>query len=151
MESSSSSSFQSLDSSEYVISNLDHFNLFILRPFLATTFVLSFILLGWLLAWKLVLVHVPLVQEIFGLRNKSRKPKPQTGRLSRFYSNINARDRASGWVLNCYGGDLFDEMSNWILLAWLIHCASCSIYALGTWSVYFVLGQFKFADVHSCI
>ncbi|WKA09511.1 hypothetical protein VitviT2T_027150 [Vitis vinifera] len=96
MESSSSSSFQSLDSSEYVISNLDHFNLFILRPFLATTFVLSFILLGWLLAWKLVLVHVPLVQEIFGLRNKSRKPKPQTGRLSRFYSNINARDRASG-------------------------------------------------------
>ncbi|XP_034675015.1 uncharacterized protein LOC117906163 [Vitis riparia] len=96
MESSSSSSFQSLDSSEYVISNLDHFNLFILRPFLATTFVLSFILLGWLLAWKLVLVHVPLVQEIFGLRNKSRKPKPQTGRLSRFYSNINARDPASG-------------------------------------------------------
>lgn len=52
---------------------------------------------GWVLAWKLVLVHVPLVQEIFGLRKKPRKPKPRTGRLSRFYNNINARDPASGW------------------------------------------------------
>lgn len=45
---------------------------------------------GWILAWKLVLVHVPLVQEIFGLRKKSVKPKPPTRhRLSKFYGSMN--------------------------------------------------------------
>ncbi|KAK2429609.1 hypothetical protein P8452_43195 [Trifolium repens] len=61
-----------------------------LRPLLAIAFVLSLITLGWLLAWKLVLVHVPLVQEIFGLKKKPIRSKPQTGRLSKIYTEINA-------------------------------------------------------------
>ncbi|CAL5203442.1 unnamed protein product [Lathyrus oleraceus] len=61
-----------------------------MRPFLAIAFVLSLITLGWFLAWKLVLVHVPLVQEIFGLKKKPLRSKPQTGRLSKIYSTINA-------------------------------------------------------------
>ncbi|KAF4376917.1 hypothetical protein F8388_022633 [Cannabis sativa] len=73
-------------SSEFSLSSL---NLFLLRPLLAIAFVLSLIVLGWFLAWKLVLVHVPLVQEIFGLRKKTFKPKPKTtGRFSKIYSNI---------------------------------------------------------------
>ncbi|AES97985.1 hypothetical protein MtrunA17_Chr5g0425581 [Medicago truncatula] len=60
-----------------------------LRPLFAIAFVLSLISLGWLLAWKLVLVHVPLVQEIFGLKKKPVRSKPQTGRLSKIYSNLN--------------------------------------------------------------
>ncbi|XP_028796880.1 uncharacterized protein LOC114752317 [Neltuma alba] len=63
----------------------------LLRPLLAFGFVLFLISLGWLLAWKLVLVHVPLVQEIFGLRKKPVKSKPPTRRLSKFYSTINAQ------------------------------------------------------------
>ncbi|KAI9201601.1 hypothetical protein LWI28_025896 [Acer negundo] len=55
MESSSSNS----------LSHLNYLNLLLLRPVLAVSFVFSFIIFGWLLAWKLVLVHVPLVQEIF--------------------------------------------------------------------------------------
>ncbi|KAK6938480.1 Protein of unknown function DUF4750 [Dillenia turbinata] len=71
------------------LSLLNHLNLLILRPILAIGFVLSFILLGWVLAWKLVLVHVPLVQEIFGLRKKAVQPKPSTRRLSKSYNSIN--------------------------------------------------------------
>ncbi|KAK2375721.1 hypothetical protein P8452_47929 [Trifolium repens] len=64
--------------------------IFFLRPLLAIAFVLSLITLGWLLAWKLVLVHVPLVQEVFGLKKKPIRSKPQTGRLSKIYTEINA-------------------------------------------------------------
>ncbi|KAI4389132.1 hypothetical protein MLD38_001389 [Melastoma candidum] len=75
--------------------------LFLLRPFLAVSFVLSFILLGWILAWKLVLVHVPLVQEIFGLRKKHFKPKPpHRHRYSKYYSSIGARDRVDDSRVN---------------------------------------------------
>ncbi|XP_030445651.1 uncharacterized protein LOC115668317 [Syzygium oleosum] len=89
-ESSSSSSPSSSTAPLHPLSYWDCLNLFLLRPFLAIYFVFSFILLGWYLAWKLVLVHVPLVQEIFGLRKKSVKPKPPTRhRLSKFYSSMN--------------------------------------------------------------
>ncbi|KAK0577272.1 hypothetical protein LWI29_030511 [Acer saccharum] len=47
------------------LSHWNYLNLLLLRPVLAVSFVFSFIIFGWLLAWKLVLVHVPLVQEIF--------------------------------------------------------------------------------------
>ncbi|KAF8376999.1 hypothetical protein HHK36_030371 [Tetracentron sinense] len=73
----------------------DYLILFLLRPIFAVVFVLSLILMGWVLAWKLVLVHVPLVQEICGLRKKPLKPKPPTRRLSRFYSSIDARNSVS--------------------------------------------------------
>ncbi|PON53069.1 Transmembrane protein [Parasponia andersonii] len=89
MESSSSAS------SEIGVSSCDYLNLLVLRPALAISFVLFLIFLGWLLAWKLVLVHVPLVQEIFGLRKKPSKPKPPTRRLSKIYSNIEAHNSAS--------------------------------------------------------
>ncbi|XP_019430770.1 PREDICTED: uncharacterized protein LOC109338087 [Lupinus angustifolius] len=81
---------------ESSLSYSDFITIFLLRPLLAIAFVLSLISLGWLLAWKLVLVHVPLVQEIFGLKKK--KPflyKPQTGRLSKLYSAINAQNLPS--------------------------------------------------------
>lgn len=53
----------------------------------------SLFLVGWVLAWKLVLVHVPLVQEIFGLRKKPIKPKPpQRHRYSKYYSSM-SRER----------------------------------------------------------
>ncbi|XP_027333063.1 uncharacterized protein LOC113847929 isoform X2 [Abrus precatorius] len=67
----------------------------LLRPLLAIGFVLSLISLGWLLAWKLVLVHVPLVQEVFGLKKKPVRTKPQTGRLSKIYSSIHAQNSSS--------------------------------------------------------
>jgi len=40
-------------------------------------------------AWRTVLVHVPLVQEIAGLRpKKAAKPKPANrGRFARFYQS----------------------------------------------------------------
>ncbi|XP_042507418.1 uncharacterized protein LOC122083616 [Macadamia integrifolia] len=83
--------------SSFSPSYLDYLVLYFFRPLLAVTFVLSLILLGWFFAWKLVLVHVPLVQEIFGLRKKPVKPKPATrGRLSRFYSGVDSRNWASG-------------------------------------------------------
>ncbi|XP_027156907.1 uncharacterized protein LOC113758075 [Coffea eugenioides] len=70
--------------------------LYILRPFLAILFALSVLLFGWFLAWKLVLVHVPLVQEIFGLRKKPVKAKPENRRrLTKFYNSIDARNSAS--------------------------------------------------------
>ncbi|KAL5777088.1 hypothetical protein ACOSP7_010014 [Xanthoceras sorbifolium] len=76
----------------------NNINLLLLRPTLAVSFVLSFIIFGWLLAWKLVLVHVPLVQEIFGLRKKPIKPKPPSrGRLSKFYNGINASKSSPDW------------------------------------------------------
>ncbi|XP_061972137.1 uncharacterized protein LOC133694587 isoform X1 [Populus nigra] len=70
----------------------DYLGLLVLRPALAILFVTSFISIGWFLAWKLVLVHVPLVQEIFGLRKKLTKPKPLTRRISRIYNTIDARN-----------------------------------------------------------
>ncbi|RWR85325.1 hypothetical protein CKAN_01418700 [Cinnamomum micranthum f. kanehirae] len=70
------------------LSTWDYLSLYLLRPLLAFLFVFFLILLGWFLAWKLVLVHVPLVQEIFGLRKKPPKPKPPTRRLSRYYSKV---------------------------------------------------------------
>ncbi|KAK1412317.1 hypothetical protein QVD17_33466 [Tagetes erecta] len=80
----------------------DRLNLFVLRPLLALSFVILFLVFGWCLAWKLLLVHVPLVQEIFGLRKKHHLPKPLTRhRFSRFYntlsldSNINSNVSAS--------------------------------------------------------
>ncbi|KAL9271676.1 hypothetical protein AKJ16_DCAP21603 [Drosera capensis] len=69
-------------------------HLFVLRPLFAVSFVASLLILGWWVAWRLVLVHVPLVQEIFGLRKKTVKPKPPTShRFSRLYSSINDRRR----------------------------------------------------------
>ncbi|KAF9687265.1 hypothetical protein SADUNF_Sadunf02G0075500 [Salix dunnii] len=73
------------------LSQWDYLGFLILRPFLAILFVFSFISIGWILAWKLVLVHVPLVQEIFGLRKKTTKPKPPTRRISRIYDTIDPR------------------------------------------------------------
>ncbi|XVE95381.1 hypothetical protein REPUB_Repub02eG0092500 [Reevesia pubescens] len=76
MESSSSSSFASSN-------------------FLSYWIYLNLILLRWLLAWKLVLIHVPLVQEIFGLRKKPVKSKPPTRRLSRYYNSIDSHNSTS--------------------------------------------------------
>ncbi|XP_050938107.1 uncharacterized protein LOC103488423 isoform X1 [Cucumis melo] len=90
---SSSSSFPSF---EYSLSHWDYLDLYILRPILAILFTFSLISLGWFLAWKLVLVHVPLVQEIFGLRKKPAKSKPPTRRLSKFYDSLNSQTSASG-------------------------------------------------------
>nr|XP_034905099.1 uncharacterized protein LOC118041728 [Populus alba] len=81
MESSSSSS----------LSHWDYLGLLILRPVLAILFVFSFISIGWCLAWKLVLVHVPSVQDIFGPRKNPTKPKPLTLRISRIYDTIDPR------------------------------------------------------------
>ncbi|XP_078445876.1 uncharacterized protein LOC144714937 [Wolffia australiana] len=63
------------------------------RPLLAFFLSISIILLSWWLAWKTVLSHVPLVQEIFGLRKKPIKTRaPASHRLSRFYSNNTSRN-----------------------------------------------------------
>ncbi|MBA0866859.1 hypothetical protein Goshw_025114 [Gossypium schwendimanii] len=82
--------------------SLLHFSLVLLadNSLLFSFFLLEFInknfkFIGWLLAWKLVLVHVPLVQEIFGLRKKPVKPKPPTRRLSRYYNRINSHSSTS--------------------------------------------------------
>ncbi|XP_030948097.1 uncharacterized protein LOC115972089 [Quercus lobata] len=91
MESSSSSS----SSSKYYLSSWEYLALLFIRPILAIAFVISLISLGWWLAWKLVLVHVPLVQEIFGLRKKTFKPKPPTRRLSKIYNSMNARNSSA--------------------------------------------------------
>lgn len=59
---------------------------------------MGLIFLGWALAWKLVLVHVPLVQEIFGLRKKTVKPKPENRRrLSKFYGSRNSSAQAEAY------------------------------------------------------
>ncbi|KAJ3675213.1 hypothetical protein LUZ60_004255 [Juncus effusus] len=69
-----------------IASIFDQFSVYFLRPIVAITFVFSLIALSWFVAWKTVLVHVPLVQEIFGLRKKKLKPRPSNvGRISRFY------------------------------------------------------------------
>nr|GMD78032.1 hypothetical protein DM860_007765 [Ipomoea batatas]GMD82091.1 hypothetical protein DM860_007765 [Ipomoea batatas] len=79
-------------------SSLNYLSLFFLRPISAIIFVLSLLLFGWFLAWKLVLVHVPLVQEIFGLRKKPVKPKPENRRrFTQFYNDMDARSSASIW------------------------------------------------------
>ncbi|EOA37248.1 hypothetical protein CARUB_v10010784mg [Capsella rubella] len=72
---------------------LDNIVFFLLRPLLAISFVVCFIALWWFLAWKLVLSHVPLVQEIFGLKKKVIKPKPESrGRFSKFYKSISSQN-----------------------------------------------------------
>ncbi|XVF39444.1 hypothetical protein PTKIN_Ptkin01aG0035300 [Pterospermum kingtungense] len=73
----------------------NHLNFILFRPVLAILFVLSFITLWWFLAWKLVLVHVPLVQEIFGLRKKPLNLKPPSRRFSRYYNSISAHNSTS--------------------------------------------------------
>ncbi|KAK9930636.1 hypothetical protein M0R45_027670 [Rubus argutus] len=79
------------------LSYWDYLTLLLLRPLFAIAVVLLFIVSGWYLAWKLVLVHVPLVQEIFGLKKKPIKPKPPTrGRFSKFYSTMETQP-ASKW------------------------------------------------------
>ncbi|CAD6250715.1 unnamed protein product [Miscanthus lutarioriparius] len=62
---------------------------FLVRPVLAIAFVFTLILLSWYVAWRTVLVHVPLVQEIAGLRPKKPvKSKPANrGRFAKFYQN----------------------------------------------------------------
>ncbi|CAN6481985.1 unnamed protein product [Victoria cruziana] len=72
----------------------ESFFIIIGRPALAVFFVFSLIVLGWVGAWKLILVHIPLVREICGLKKKPPQPKPVTGRLSRYYSAL--RDRRTG-------------------------------------------------------
>ncbi|CAI9754334.1 unnamed protein product [Fraxinus pennsylvanica] len=52
-------------SSQFPFSYRDYLMFLFLRPLLAVSFALSLLFVGWFLAWKLVLVHVPLVQEIF--------------------------------------------------------------------------------------
>ncbi|CAN6273028.1 unnamed protein product [Urochloa humidicola] len=62
---------------------------FLVRPLFALVFVFTLILLSWYVAWRTVLVHVPLVQEIAGLRpKKAVKPKPANrGRFAKFYQS----------------------------------------------------------------
>ncbi|KAG4958967.1 hypothetical protein AAZX31_13G068800 [Glycine max] len=69
--------------------------LLLLRPLFAVAFVLFLISLGWFVAWKLVLVHVPLVQEVFGLKKKAVRVKPPTGRFSKIYSTLHAQKSPS--------------------------------------------------------
>ncbi|CAA7024277.1 unnamed protein product [Microthlaspi erraticum] len=77
---------------------LDYLFFFLVRPSLAISFVICFIALWWFLAWKLVLSHVPLVQEIFGLRKKTFKPKPESrGRISKFYKRISSQNPVPQW------------------------------------------------------
>ncbi|XP_059280395.1 uncharacterized protein LOC132034146 isoform X2 [Lycium ferocissimum] len=79
-------------------SSWEYLSLLLFRPLLAILFVISFLLLGWYLAWKLVLVHVPLVQEIFGLKKKPVKPKPENRRrLTQFYNNMDSQSSDSQW------------------------------------------------------
>ncbi|XP_017424273.1 uncharacterized protein LOC108333364 isoform X2 [Vigna angularis] len=66
--------------------------IFFLRPLFAIVFVLFLISSGWFVAWKLVLVHVPLVQEVFGLKKKPVRVKPQIGRFSKIYSTLHAQN-----------------------------------------------------------
>lgn len=55
------------------------------RPIFAVLLVITLILLGWVVAWKLVLVHVPLVQEVCGLRKKpSAEARPKLATRRRF-------------------------------------------------------------------
>ncbi|XP_027940844.1 uncharacterized protein LOC114194679 isoform X2 [Vigna unguiculata] len=69
--------------------------IFFLRPLFAILFVLFLISSGWFVAWKLVLVHVPLVQEVFGLKKKPVRVKPPIGRFSKIYSTLHAQNSPS--------------------------------------------------------
>ncbi|CAJ1971816.1 unnamed protein product [Sphenostylis stenocarpa] len=73
--------------------------LFFLRPLFAIVFVLFLVSLGWFVAWKLVLVHVPLVQEVFGLRKKPTRVKPPIGRFSKIYNTLHAQNTSSTRML----------------------------------------------------
>ncbi|XP_073003887.1 uncharacterized protein [Typha latifolia] len=74
----------------------EYASIFFLRPLLAIALVFSLILLSWFVAWKTVLVHVPLVQEICGLRKKPVKPKPANPhRISQFYKRLSVRSSKS--------------------------------------------------------
>jgi len=53
------------------------------------------VFIGWFVAWKLVLVHVPLVQEVFGLKKKAVRVKPPTGRFSKIYGTLHAKNSPS--------------------------------------------------------
>ncbi|XP_047978138.1 uncharacterized protein LOC125220061 [Salvia hispanica] len=80
----------------FSLSYWDYFSYLLLRPIAAILFTVSLLFFGWFLAWKLVLVHVPLVQEIFGLRKKIIKPKPPgRRRFTQFYNRINAQNPSS--------------------------------------------------------
>ncbi|XP_042063034.1 uncharacterized protein LOC121806923 [Salvia splendens] len=80
----------------FSLSYWDYFSYLLLRPIAAILFTASLLFFGWFLAWKLVLVHVPLVQEIFGLRKKTFKPKPpHRRRFTQFYNRINAQNPSS--------------------------------------------------------
>lgn len=70
-----------------------------LSPKTSSLFVRIYLIsVGWFLAWKLVLVHVPLVQEIFGLRKKPVKPKPVgRRRFTEFYNRLNAQNPSLEW------------------------------------------------------
>ncbi|PIN03965.1 hypothetical protein CDL12_23503 [Handroanthus impetiginosus] len=92
---------ESFPDESFSLSYWDYFTFLLLRPILAVLFTFSLLSLGWFLAWKLVLVHVPLVQEIFGLRKKPVKPKPAgRRRFTQFYKRINAEDPS----LECHRG-----------------------------------------------
>lgn len=80
----------SVSAATHSLSSWDYLILFLFRPLLALFFVLFVLLLGWWLAWELVLVHVPLVQEIFGLRKKPAKAPPPKRRFSHFYNSLDA-------------------------------------------------------------
>uniref|UniRef100_A0A0D9VGZ7 Uncharacterized protein n=1 Tax=Leersia perrieri TaxID=77586 RepID=A0A0D9VGZ7_9ORYZ len=69
--------------------------LFVLRPLLAFSFVFSIVALSWYVAWRTVLVHVPVVQEIAGLRRKKPvKPKPENRfRFVDFYRSLAENER----------------------------------------------------------
>ncbi|KMT20033.1 hypothetical protein BVRB_1g000520 [Beta vulgaris subsp. vulgaris] len=75
---------------QYSLSSWDYLHLFFLRPLFALFFVFLVLLMGWWLAWKLVLVDVPLVQEIFGLRKKPAKAEPPKRVFSQFYNSLAA-------------------------------------------------------------
>ncbi|KAL9234645.1 hypothetical protein vseg_009495 [Gypsophila vaccaria] len=68
----------------------DFIHYFFFRPFFAAFFVLFILAFVWWVAWKTVLVHVPLVQEIFGLRKKPPKPPPPQRRFTQYYNSLNA-------------------------------------------------------------
>ncbi|PIN15860.1 hypothetical protein CDL12_11507 [Handroanthus impetiginosus] len=89
---------ESFSDESFSLSCWDYFTFLLLRPILAVLFTFSLLSFGWFLAWKLVLVHVPLVQEIFGLRKKPVKSKPASrGRFTQFYNRINAQNPSLEW------------------------------------------------------
>lgn len=63
-----------------------------------------------------MLVHVPLVQEIFGLRKKNAKPKPPSRRLSKIYNAIDARNSASWKVFVLCNQPVVNYMTMYVIL-----------------------------------